>query len=132
MLLLLVGPGLVKWTNYDSTGGGVTFGLPACLLYIFLPLFADFFFFRRDVLEAEFAQNFVKKCRIFWRYTEFRQLSLLFVRDARKAPAIIWDSPQFRQNFVEFSTKNIQFGSGFSENCKKNIKNRILNFFKCA
>ena len=26
-------PGLFKWTNYDSTGGGVTFGLPACLLY---------------------------------------------------------------------------------------------------
>ena len=26
-------PWLFKWTNYDSTGGGVTFGLPACLLY---------------------------------------------------------------------------------------------------
>ena len=50
-------------------GGGVTFGLPAfptttCTSnYIFLPFF------------AEFAQNFVKKCRNFWKYTELRQLS---------------------------------------------------------
>ena len=36
--------------------------LSACLpaYYIFLPFF------------AEFAQNFVKKCKIFWKYTEFR------------------------------------------------------------
>ena len=26
-------PGLLNWTNYESTGGGVTFGVPACLLY---------------------------------------------------------------------------------------------------
>ena len=67
-------PGLFKWTNYDSTmgGGSLSACLPAC--YIFLPFF------------AEFAQNFVKKCRNFWKYTELRQLSLLFVRYVRKAP----------------------------------------------
>ena len=67
-------PGLFKWTNYDSTGGEVS--LSGCLpaYYIFLPFF------------AEFVQNFVRKCRIFWKYTEFRQVSLLFVRYVRKAP----------------------------------------------
>ena len=44
----------LKWTNYESTGGGVTFGLPACLLH--LPTF-----FRRICLKfREKMQNFLE------------------------------------------------------------------------
>ena len=58
-------PGQFKWTNYDSTGGGVTFGLPACLLFFPTVFRRNSSTFREKNADIE----------IFWKYAEFRQLS---------------------------------------------------------
>ena len=78
--------GLFQWTNYDSTGGGVT--------------------------SREKMQKFLE---IHW------------------APAIILDSPQFRQNLMKFSAKifDLVWGSAeFAKNqkkCPKSAKSFQIN-----
>ena len=79
-----------EWTNYDERRvGGVTFGLPACLLYF-------------PTVLRRICSNFVKNTEI----------------SGNALSSGNRDSPQFWQNLVKFSAKNIRFGAKFSESAK--------------